>query len=163
MKSIFLPLALILVSLVVALALECNNSSDDNLVSKLLHWLRENGAYINKKVVVRRVVSEDPLSSRGIFATDDMAVGEIVCRIPWNLILKPSEEDLGTWEDCGTIKACRDRSRSVSEIYRPLALARLYSESWIWYSLGIVCIKTMRANLWKKVSFAESLEGRIFH
>lgn len=109
MKSIFSPLALILVSLVVALALECNNSSDDDLVSKLLHWLRENGAYINEKIVVRRVVSEDPLSSRGIFATDAMAVGETVCRIPWNLILKPSEEDLGTGEtDCGTIEAVAD-------------------------------------------------------
>lgn len=109
MKSIFSPLALILVSLAVALAQECNNSSDDDLVSKLLHWLRENGAYINEKVVVRRVVSEDPLSSRGIFATDAMAVGETVCRIPWNLILKPSEEDLGTGEtDCGTIEAVAD-------------------------------------------------------
>ncbi len=26
---------------------------------------------------------------------------------------------------------CRDRSRSVSETYRPLALARVYGESWI--------------------------------
>ena len=110
MKSIFSPLAIILVSLVVALALECNkSSSDDDLVSKLLLWLRENGAYINEKVVVRRVVSEDPLSSRGIFATDDMAVGETVCRIPWSLILKPSEEDLGTrGTDCGTIEAVAD-------------------------------------------------------
>ena len=51
--------------------------------------------------------------------------------------------------------ACRDRSRSVSEIYRPLALARLYSESWIWYSLGIVCMKTMRAILWQKSIFRQ--------
>ena len=51
MKSIFSPLAIILVSLVVALALKCNkSSSDDDLVSKLLLWLRENGAYIMKRL-----------------------------------------------------------------------------------------------------------------
>ncbi len=46
--------------------------------------------------------------------------------------------------------ACQDRSRSVLEIYKPLALARLYGESWIfrvnfvWYSLGIVCLAIYR-------------------
>ena len=45
----------------------------------------------------------------------------------------------------------RDRSRSVSEIYRPLALARLYGET---VNLGY-----LSANLWEKVSFGESLEG----
>ncbi len=57
----------------------------------------------------------------------------------------------------------RDLSRKC---VGPLALARRYGESWIWYSLGIVCIKTMRAillaekylspNLWKEGSFANS-------
>jgi hypothetical protein len=32
---------------------------------------------------------------------------------------------------CKLERECRDRSRSVSETYRPLALARLYGESWI--------------------------------
>ena len=45
----------------------------------------------------------------------------------------------------------RDRSRSVSEIYRPLALARLYGET---VNLGY-----LSANLWEKISFGESLEG----
>ncbi len=42
-------------------------------------------------------------------------------------------------------------TRSVSEIYRPLALARLYGET---VNLGY-----LSANLWEKVSFRESLEG----
>jgi hypothetical protein len=47
-------------------------------------------------------------------------------------------------------RECRDRSRSVLEIYRPLALARLYGECWIfsvnfvWYSLGIACLAIFR-------------------
>jgi hypothetical protein len=45
----------------------------------------------------------------------------------------------------------RDRPRSVSEISRPLALARLYGEA---VNLGY-----LSANLWEKVSFDESLEG----
>ncbi len=59
-----------------------------------------------------------------------------------------------------------DQDLSRKKCVGPLALARLYGESWIWYSLGIVCIKTMRAillaekylspNLWKEGSFANS-------
>ncbi len=68
----------------------------------------------------------------------------------------------------------RDRSRSVSEIYRPLALARLYGESriftlnFVWYGLGrnnegdSLAEKYLSANLWEKVSFGESLEGSTF-
>jgi len=111
MKSIFLRLAIILVPLVVALAQECSEEcSADDVVSQLLDWLHENGAYINEKVAVRHLVPDDPLSPRGIFATDDMDVGETVCRIPWNLILKPSEEELetGNSTDCDTIKAVAD-------------------------------------------------------
>jgi len=113
MKSNLSPLAIIFVSFLVALALEegsetCSDHSDD-LASQLLDWLRENGAYINEKVVVRHLVPDDPLSPRGIFTTDGMDVGETVCRIPWDLILKPSEVDLGTGEtDCGTIEAVAD-------------------------------------------------------
>ena len=110
MKSIFW-LAIILVPLVVALAQECSEErSADDVVSQLLDWLHENGAYINEKVAVRHLVPDDPLSPRGIFATDDMDVGETVCRIPWNLILKPSEEELetGNSTDCDTIKAVAD-------------------------------------------------------
>jgi hypothetical protein len=113
MKSNLSPLAIIFVSFMVALALEegsetCSDHSDD-LASQLLDWLRKNGAYINEKVVVRHLVPDDPLSPRGIFTTDDMDVGETVCRIPLDLILKPSEVDLGTGEtDCGTIEAVAD-------------------------------------------------------
>jgi len=106
-------LAIIFVTILVALALEegsetCSDHSDD-LAPQLLDWLRENGAYINEKVVARHLLPDDPLSPRGIFTTDDMDVGETVCRILWDLILKPSEVDLGTGEtDCGAIEAVAD-------------------------------------------------------
>jgi hypothetical protein len=117
MKSIFSRLAIILVPLVVALAQECSEErSADDVVSQLLDWLHENGAYINEKVAVRHLVPDDPLSPRGVFATDDMDVGETVCRIPWNLILKPSDEEMETFvgkSNCsGTIEAVADAMSS---------------------------------------------------
>ncbi|KAL3791410.1 hypothetical protein ACHAW5_005784 [Stephanodiscus triporus] len=118
MKSIFLRLAIILVPLVVALAQECSEErSADDVVSQLLNWLHENGAYINEKVAVRHLVPGDSLSPRGIFATDDMDVGETVCRIPWNLILKPRDKEMVTIvgkSNCtsGTIEAVADAMSS---------------------------------------------------
>lgn len=66
-------------------------SDQDGLTSQLLDWLRANGAYINEKLEVRSSVPDDPTSLRGVFATEDMDAGEIVCNIPWKLILKPNE------------------------------------------------------------------------
>ena len=77
----------------------------DKLSSNLITWLRDNGAYINDKLVVK-----NDGSYRGIFATQDMEVGERVCSIPSSLILQPTEELTKKEEDlddtdCITIKA----------------------------------------------------------
>jgi len=80
---------------------------DDNdiLSTNLIAWLRDNGAYINDKLVVK-----NDGSYRGVFATQDMEVGERVCSIPSHLIIQPTEEltreeDVGTCTDCLTTKA----------------------------------------------------------
>ncbi len=39
------------------------------------------------------------------------------------------------------MRICQDRSRSVSETYRPLALARLYGESWIFMVNFVSAVK----------------------
>ena len=79
------------------------------VVSELLDWLRENGAYINEKLAVGHVVPEDPTSPRGVFATDDMDAGETVCVIPWDLMIMPGEViDPSRDDDCGTIDAIYD-------------------------------------------------------
>ena len=116
MKSKFSRLAIILVPIVVALAQESNKVCSNDLVSQLLDWLRGNGAYINEKVAVRRLVPDDPLSPHGLFATDDMNMGETVCRIPWSLILKPSDKEretiVGKSDYSGTIEAVADAMSS---------------------------------------------------
>ena len=81
---------------------------DDVLTAQLIDWLRDNGAYINDKLVIKQV---DPSLPRGIYAIEDMEAGETVCKIPWDLILKPSVEELAKGRDrdglsdCGTIEA----------------------------------------------------------
>jgi hypothetical protein len=103
----------------VAVAVEEDNSSDvcsesiavtvnddDVLTAELVDWLRDNGAYINEKLVIKQL---DPSLPRGIYAMEDLEVGETICNIPWALILKPSAEELAKAieesSDCGTIES----------------------------------------------------------
>ena len=69
-----------------------NDYGGDDIAAKLLHWLRTNGAYINEKLIVRHVDPADLTSPRGVFAVDDMDIGEVLCHIPHTLLLKPSED-----------------------------------------------------------------------
>jgi hypothetical protein len=81
-------------------------NDDDVLTAELVDWLRDNGAYINEKLVIKQ---SDPSLPRGIYAMEDLEVGETICNIPWALILKPSAEELAkAYEessDCGTIES----------------------------------------------------------
>ncbi|KAL3806634.1 hypothetical protein ACHAXA_011741, partial [Cyclostephanos tholiformis] len=91
-----------------------DDEDDDPITARLLDWLRENGAYINEKLIVRRVDPNDVTSPRGVFATDDIDVGETVCAIPWNLMIKPSEgvnPNISTEDDCLTLDATYDAIR----------------------------------------------------
>jgi len=77
----------------------------DTLSNKLIKWLRDNGAYINDKLIVK-----NDGSYRGIFATQDMDAGEQLCSIPSKLIIQPTEELMENEDDieatdCITIKA----------------------------------------------------------
>ena len=82
-----------------------NDSSDDLLIGTMIDWLQANGAYINEKVAIRRMIVDDRSSPRGIFATHDMKAGETVCNIPWELIVKPSKQAYEEDNDCGTIES----------------------------------------------------------
>lgn len=108
-------------SLIVAIALigsistsyaSSNIISDDHpdvLTSNLIEWLRDNGAYINEKLVVRHLLPDDPTSPRGVFATEDMEEGEPLCSIPMKLIIQPRVDlmDGAAPENthCGTVRA----------------------------------------------------------
>lgn len=82
-----------------------NATSDDELSLQLLEWLGANGAFISNKVEVRNLIPEDPTSTRGIFALDTLEEGEVICTIPWDLIIKPEEDRWTRDSDCGTVEA----------------------------------------------------------
>ena len=67
-------------------------SGDDALATDLVDWLRTNGARIHDGLSIRRRDPADPTSPRGIFATRTIDEGEVLCNIPWDLLIKPGDE-----------------------------------------------------------------------
>ena len=74
----------------------------DILSTNLISWLRDNGAYINEKLIIKYNGK-----FRGVYATQDMEEGERLCSIPNHLIIQPTDELMEGEEHtyCGTIKA----------------------------------------------------------
>jgi len=107
----FLLLTLAAASAAAAVS-ETANDTQDVLISDLIDWLRANGSFINDKLQIRHINPDDPTSPRGLFALEPLEAGETVCNIPWDLMIKPSknqvnDEELSEREnsDCGTINA----------------------------------------------------------
>ena len=95
--------------------LPLTEEEQDGLVAELVGWIQSRGGHVSDKVVVRTSRAGGP---RGIYATADLAEGEAVCSIPWDLVLRPPggeegeavPEDYGTYdpddgEFCGTVEA----------------------------------------------------------
>ena len=65
---------------------------DDVLATDLADWLRTNGARIHDGLSIRRRDPADPTSPRGVFATRAIDEGEVLCNIPWELLIKPEDK-----------------------------------------------------------------------
>jgi len=82
-----------------------DNDDNDTLSTNLIAWLRDNGAYINDKLVVKYNGVY-----RGIYATEDVEIGEQLCSIPSNLMIQPETKELmdedkeAIYPHCNTIK-----------------------------------------------------------
>lgn len=104
----WLAAASLLLGTVIAASFTTVDDDHDVLITNLLSWLRDNGAYINDAVVVRHVNQNDASTPRGLFATKTIEEGETIATIPWNLIIK-SKDKTGEpgWSetDCGIIDA----------------------------------------------------------
>jgi hypothetical protein len=85
--------------------LSSEETTDDELSHQLIEWLRANGAMISNKLEVRNIIPGDPTSTRGVFATANLEEGEVICCIPWELIIKPEEDPRKDAWDCGTVDA----------------------------------------------------------
>eukprot|EP00804_Cyclotella_cryptica_P014705 CCRYP_020191-RA/>CCRYP_020191-RA protein AED:0.03 eAED:0.03 QI:100/1/1/1/0.33/0.25/4/1464/410 len=86
-----------------------NANGDEALISNLIQWVRANGGYVNDKISFRRFNLGDPISPRGVFATQEIDEGETLANIPWDIIIKSPERARGEVEgwskdDCGVIQ-----------------------------------------------------------
>jgi SET domain len=59
---------------------------DSEMLNDVIRWAKSRGAYFNPKIESRPIVGD--LS--GIFAKETLQKGEVVSKIPWDIIVKPS-------------------------------------------------------------------------
>jgi len=76
----------------------------DRLGQELVDWVRSTeGGYINDKVQLRRGGDKNDDGPRGIYTSETIEAGEIICTIPWSIIAKPYPEDDEN-DKCSTMK-----------------------------------------------------------
>lgn len=102
-----------------------SNAEDaDALTSTLIQWVRTNGGYVSDKIVVRHI-NDDLNSPRGVFAVNDIAEGETLAIIPWDLIIKSPERAAGkvegkwSYDDCGVIEETRKAMTASEDTITP--------------------------------------------
>jgi len=67
----------------------------DPVVKDLIDWIKENGGIIDDRQVVKRLVPEDDMSGRHVYATAFIPKDTVLLAIPWDLAIEP-DEDLAT-------------------------------------------------------------------
>lgn len=70
-------------------------SSVPVVVQNMINWLQSfQDGYLNPKVDIRRWDTNDPTSYFGIFANDDIQIGELILKIPKEMIFSlPDDYD----------------------------------------------------------------------
>lgn len=85
----------------------CFDALQDRLSQEIIDWIRSmEGGYINDKVELRRS-GDNHDGPRGILATGVIEAGEVICTIPWDIIVKPHPEDVED-DSCSTVQALYD-------------------------------------------------------
>ena len=78
--------------------------TDEQHAESLIAWLRaENGSY-SDKLEMRREKQGDPSSRFGMYAKGDFKRGEVMIRIPTNILLKSNEEEDNEAMGCSTVR-----------------------------------------------------------
>ncbi|KAL7524896.1 hypothetical protein ACHAWF_001123 [Thalassiosira exigua] len=72
------------------------------MAEDVIRWIRDNDGFVSEKVFLHKPADGGP---RGIYANGTFEEGERICSIPWDLMLKPSEEWVDPEDRCGTIEA----------------------------------------------------------
>jgi hypothetical protein len=104
---------------------------DGAMLTEVLEWATQNGAYINPKIESRHIVGD--LS--GIFAKEPMEKGEIVSTIPWDLIVKPPGLERGFCEGVKAALAMLEKDTSERNPYERYLASRPKSFHPIFWTL----------------------------
>mmetsp|Transcript_26540 Transcript_26540/g.40899 ORF Transcript_26540/g.40899 Transcript_26540/m.40899 type:complete len:650 (+) Transcript_26540:62-2011(+) len=70
-----------------------SKKSDEEHAEALISWLEKEGGYFHPNLQMRRVDPSDPTSFFGMFSNDSIPKGEVILRIPRNMVLDSTEED----------------------------------------------------------------------
>lgn len=112
-----------LVSLGVAASVAAQESEETStldLGKKVLEWIHETpGGYVHPDQEFR--VDPDAGVS-GIFATDLIPKGTVLCQVPWDIIIKSDDPDEEGQMCCGTVKSvAREMKKANQSMYAPYA------------------------------------------
>mmetsp|Transcript_7573 Transcript_7573/g.8672 ORF Transcript_7573/g.8672 Transcript_7573/m.8672 type:complete len:425 (+) Transcript_7573:126-1400(+) len=99
------------------IVVESNDSTSSD--KQLIDWLRSNGATINEKLEIRHINPDDSTSPKGVFATENIDVGEVICEIPMDLMIHPEGKQDWTSTDCGTIEATYKAMTAEENVMNP--------------------------------------------
>jgi hypothetical protein len=131
----------------------------------LIEWIRANGGYVDDRIIIRNKIPGDPSTCRGIFTTKDIAEGEDLCFIPWNVIITagkivPEEE----YNDDGSRSSAYDAS-IVDTIFHLLHEMNQGSESHFAPYINFLKSQSISApSSWslKGREYLETMIGHIF-
>eukprot|EP00591_Stephanopyxis_turris_P013159 CAMPEP_0195534912 /NCGR_PEP_ID=MMETSP0794_2-20130614/43287_1 /TAXON_ID=515487 /ORGANISM="Stephanopyxis turris, Strain CCMP 815" /LENGTH=397 /DNA_ID=CAMNT_0040667905 /DNA_START=147 /DNA_END=1337 /DNA_ORIENTATION=+ len=117
LASLFLIIALFATAILASeandspeeLACAAENQSEvdeEQMYTNLIEFVRSGDGFVNPSLVVRPV--EPNASFRGVFTTDSVREGDVLCSLPWHLILKAEDVDEIREEEltiCRTIRS----------------------------------------------------------
>jgi hypothetical protein len=90
------------------------SNSNKSIDHGIVEWLNSReGGYYNPKQEIRHEIPNDPTSMVGVFASERIEEGELLCQVPWDSLITSKEESDGEeWDEkervlrsqCGTIR-----------------------------------------------------------
>ena len=96
------------------------NNNDVELLNAVTDWIVDHGAYISDKVEVQHIAP----GLSGLFATQDIDVGEVALQVPWHLILKPTLPKTGFCSAIWTVQKAISKPQDEQTPYERYLAAR---------------------------------------
>lgn len=93
-----------------------NKKSNEEHAEALISWLKKEGGYFHPNLEMRRVDPSDPTSFFGLFVNEAIPEGDLIMRVPRNMVLDSNQEDPETEVmTCGTVRNLIDQLKLKDE------------------------------------------------